>query len=142
MSMRMEKKFREALLKVLTDKVFKNLSALCGAAGVDQGGINTFINTMKFRAGECAEPNRLKDNLNLDVVSKLIDAMGGELVFPWESPEVGCRSELEKIKLELERKNEIIRTLTAEKDLLRDIIRDISGKDAQPDEPRQNKSCA
>lgn len=120
----MEKRFREALLKVLADKTFKNVSALCGAANVDQGGVNAFILTMKYRAGERSEPARIKDNMNLDVVSKLVDAMGGELVFPWDSPEANSRQELEKANKEIARKDEEIIGLRAKNETLLQLVRD------------------
>lgn len=140
--MNMEKKFRKALLKVLADKIFKNESALCAAAGVNQGGVNKFIRTAKFRAGECEEPSHLKDNLNLDVVSKLIDVMGGKLIFPWDSQDAGCLHELETIKRELEEKNIIITKLEAENDVLKQLIRDIAGENIHREKNQQRKSCA
>lgn len=140
--MNMEKKFREALLKVLADKTFKNESALCAAAGVNQGGVNKFIRTAKFRAGECEQPAHIKDNLNLDIVSKLVDIMGGSLVFPWDSPEAGCSHELENLKKELAEKTTEIKKLETENNLLKQLIRDIAGKNIRPEDARQNKNCA
>ena len=140
--MKMEKKFQEALLKVLADKTFKNESALCEAAGVNQGGLNKYIRTVKFLAGESKEPAQIKENLNLDIVSKLVDAMGGELVFPWDSPEAGCRYELERLQRELAKSQKDIEKLTTEKETLRTVIRDISGINMGFENDRQNKSCA
>ncbi|MGE9984858.1 hypothetical protein [Desulfovibrio sp. SGI.169] len=141
--MKMEKKFRGALLKVLEDKTFKSVNVLCGEAGVDHAGIVNFVNTMKFQAGECPEPSRVKNNLNLDVVSKLIDVMGGELVFPWDSPEAECQSQLKKFREENENlKMEIVK-LKAQKEAFMELIGDkFAASSTAPEEPRQNKSCA
>lgn len=138
----MEKKFREALLKVLADKTFKNESALCGAAGVDQGGVNAFIRTMKYRAGQCPEPSRIKDNMNLDIVSKLVDVMGGELVFPWDSPEANCHSQLKAMEQKIVEKETTIQDLKSKINILREVIKDLNSQNVQPDEFRQNKSFA
>ena len=154
--MKMEKKFREALLKVLADKTFKNESALCEAAGVNQGGLNKYIRTVKFLAGESKEPAQIKENLNLDIVSKLVDAMGGELVFPWDSMK-SCQEntnsekttmdsdetgEIARLQRELAQKQKAIETLTTEKETLRTVIRDITGRNMRFENDRQNKSCA
>ena len=151
--MRMEKKFREALLRVLDDKTFKNESALCEAAGVNQGGFNKYIRTVRFLAGESKEPAQIKENLNLDIVSKLVDAMGGELVFPWDSTEDvqtnaysvkkdDTGGEIARLKRELAQKQKAIETLTTQSETLRTVIKDITGRNMRFENDRQNKSCA
>lgn len=137
--MKMEKKFREALDKVLSEKIFKNESALCSAAGVDQGGVNKFIRTMKFRLGKGEAPDRLKDNLNLDIVSKLIDAMGGELLFPWESKEISSHNELQEALKTIEKQKEEIKIISAQRDAFKEVLKE---RLSSPVEYRENKSSA
>lgn len=140
--MKMEKKFRDALLKVVENGVFKNISALCAAADVDQAGVSAFIKTTKFYAGLSQQkPGRPKQNMNLEVVSKLVDAMQGELVFPWDSSENQTIMP-EYVRRQLAEKDEIIKKLTIEKELLQNILTNMGKSNAHPDEIRKNKSCA
>ena len=108
----MEKKFKNALLKVLDEKTFKNILALSSASGVDQAGLTRFVNTLRAEE-EGKEVKNPKDNLNLAAVSKLVDCLGGRLIFPWESPEVVTQNELIEARKTIEEQREEIIALRA-----------------------------
>ena len=108
----MEKKFKNALLKVLDEKTFKNILALSSASGVDQAGLTRFVNTLRAKE-EGKEVKNPTDNLNLAAVSKLVDCLGGRLIFPWESPEVVTQNELIEARKTIEEQREEIIALRA-----------------------------
>lgn len=141
-SMNMEKNFREALLRVLEDGTFKNTRALSQAAEVDQAGLSRFLKTMGYGRTD-TPPSVTKGSLNLQTISKLVDCMGGVLVFPWDSTEASCRHELEKAKKLLKEQEQEIIELKAQKSALKELISDrLDQRPIAPEEPRQNKSCA
>ena len=137
----MEKIFRRALLKVLEDGTFKNTRALAQAAEVDQAGLSRFLKTMGYGRTD-APPSLTKGSLNLQTVSKLVDCMGGTLVFPWDSPEASYRHELEKAKEQLKaQKLELIK-LKAQKSALKELISDRLDQHSFATDAQKNKNCA
>lgn len=103
--MDIEQKLVEALERAVAEKRFKNVSALCQEAGVDQGSISTYMRTKKFFAGLGPEPPRLKPSIQFEVASKIIIALGGRLIFPWdnelsdkENEVIILKNEIEKLK--------------------------------------------
>lgn len=146
----MRKKFIEGLDRALAAKQFKNEAELCRIAGIDKAVFNRFYSTIRYSRGEIEKPTRTKDNINLDTVSNLIDALGGMLVFPWDKDDDTIYAKARKLEEELAiAKGEILRLegeLSAcEKMCSRfeNIIRDKipSYSEAQV-EARQDKSCA
>lgn len=135
----MEKIFRGALLRVLGDGTFKNTRALSQAAEVDQAGLSRFLKTMGYGRTD-APPSLTKGSLNLQTISKLVDCMGGVLVFPWDSSEASCRCELEKAKEKIKEQEEELVGLRRIEKKYDELIDKMVSK--QPDEPRQNKNCA
>lgn len=138
----MEKIFRRALLKVLEDGTFKNTRALAQAAEVDQAGLSRFLKTMGFGRTD-APPSLTKGSLNLQTVSKLVDCMGGTLVFPWDSPEASYRHELEKTKEQLKAQERELIELKAQNSALMKLISDRLNQPAIVlEDAQQNKNCA
>lgn len=70
--MNTEKKLREAVEYVLDKKMFKSVNQLANMSGIEQASL------FRFRKGGM---------IKIDVASKLIDMMGGILIFPWEKNE-------------------------------------------------------
>ncbi len=133
----MEKNFRGALLRVLGDGTFKNTRALSQAAEVDQAGLSRFLKTMGYGRTD-APPSLTKGSLNLQTVSKLVDCMGGVLVFPWDSPEASCRHELEKAKEQLKAQEREIIELKAQNSAFMKLISDrLDQRPIPPEETRQ-----
>lgn len=119
----MEKIFRDALLRVLEDGTFKNTRALSQAADVDQPGLSRFLKTMGY-GRDSSPPSLKKGSLSLQTVSKLVDCMGGVLVFPWDSTEASCRSELAKAKAIIKAQEEEIIGLKAQNSAFMKLIGD------------------
>lgn len=136
--MNMEKKFREALLKVLQDGTFKNVRALALAAEVDQGGLSRFLATMGY-GGKGEVPKLAKGNLNLQTVSKLVDSMGGVLIFPWELQGNSSKSELIEAQRIIDEQKEEIKKIQTERDAFENIL---LKRISSPVEYRENKSSA
>lgn len=101
--MDMEGKLVSALDRAVAEKRFKNVSMLCQEAGVDQGSISAYLRTKKFLAGQGKKPARLKPSIQLDVASKLVDALGGVLIFPWEEKVGEANAEIARLQKEVER---------------------------------------
>lgn len=146
----MERKFILALDKVLTEKIFKNERVLCSAAGVDQGGFNRFLKTSRFKLGKGERPEKPKDNLNLDAVSKLVDTMGGRLVFPWDNCDTDTSKEVIELKSKVEQLQKEVAKLKMDlyacekmRDGYENIIRDkLPSYDMVAEGTPKNKSCA
>lgn len=119
----MEKIFRDALLRVLEDGTFKNTRALSQAADVDQPGLSRFLKTMGY-GRDSSPPSLKKGSLSLQTVSKLVDCMGGMLVFPWDSTEASCRNELVKAKKLIEEQEREIIGLKAQNSVFLKLISD------------------
>ncbi len=146
----MELKFMQALDKVLSEKIIKNERVLCMTAGVDQGGVNKYLKTMRYRLGKGEKPEKLKDNLNLDIVSKLVDVMGGQLIFPWDENYNDMNAEIARLQKENEKlKNEnsiLDKKLFACQQMKEEykaiITQQLPTVNGVPVEARQDKSCA
>lgn len=105
----MEGKLVSALDRAVAEKRVKNVSTLCQEAGVDQGSISAYLRTKKFLAGQGEKPARLKPSIQLDVASKLVDALGGVLIFPWDEKVGEANTEIARLQKEIEKlKNENI----------------------------------
>ena len=115
--MSVEEKFKAALVRVLDDGTFKSQTALCAAAGADQGGVSRFIQTAMYNAGKGKKPRLPKENLTLDVVSRLVEAMGGDLVFPWDEGGASASVKVKQLELRLEEAKKAIADL--ERDMLK-----------------------
>lgn len=143
----MQKKFIEALDKVVTEKKppFKSISALCKAIGYDRSGLTRFWNTRKN--GEDSQ-KQAKNDLNLTTVSKVVDVLGGYLVFPWDKESTESHIEIVKLKTELEtvkKEREILKRKLSEciavRKELRSMLDDRTGVQPEmPAESRQDKS--
>ena len=122
--MKTEKKLREAVEHVLDIKMFKSVNQLANVADIEQASL------FRFRRGGM---------IKIDVASKLIDTLGGELVFPWDESDVANLSaEVTRLENALEeKKNELI-GLRANVKLLQDMI--VQNVQVQTPEP-QIKSC-
>lgn len=146
----MEQKFMLALDKVLSEKIVKNERVLCQKAGIDQGGMNKYLKTMRYKLGKGEKPDKLKENLNLDIVSKLVEVMGGELIFPWDraySEEhvliAQLKEEIERLKaenLELDRQLYACEKMRQKFEDM--ITQRLPSHSDIPAEIRQNKSSA
>lgn len=148
--MNMREKFLDALVKSLENNVFESYAQLSEAAGLNRS-ITTriFQRIEQVKNGEISQDD-LKLNFSLDTVFKIVDALGGVLVFPWDKDNDTIYAKAKKLEEELAiAKGEILRLegeLSAcEKMCSRfeNIIRDKipSYSEAQV-EARQDKSCA
>lgn len=99
----MEEKIVWALERAVIEKRYKNVSALCQEAGVDQGSISAYLRTKKFLVGNGPHPARLKPSIQLDVATKLVEALGGVLIFPWEERYGEADAEIARLQQEIER---------------------------------------
>lgn len=99
----MEEKLVCALERAVAEKRVKNIFTLCQEAGVDQAGISVYLRTKKFLAGQGEKPPRLKSSIQLDVASKLVDALGGVLIFPWDERFGEATTEIARLQNEIER---------------------------------------
>lgn len=146
----MREKFLDALVKSLENNVFESYAQLSEAAGLNRS-ITTriFQRIEQVKNGEISQDD-LKLNFSLDTVFKIVDALGGVLVFPWDKDNDTIYAKAKKLEEELAiAKGEILRLegeLSAcEKMCSRfeNIIRDKipSYSEAQV-EARQDKSCA
>lgn len=146
----MEQELYEAIERALAEKRVKNIYTLCEQAGVNQPSVSTWIKTKRAKAGSDEMPSRPKETIYLDVASKLIECLGGSLVFPDTIPGTPDMAELSKLKEENEK-------LKAENILLdkklyacEQVCQKFEGMITQqlpsvkdtPGEIRQDKSCA
>lgn len=158
------KKFRKALVKVLQDGTFKNARALAIEAEVDQGGLSKFLAAMEEgdeneEEGGRDSTKQTKKNLTLQTVGKLVDCMGGRLVFPWDASSSCDQVEFDLLKEEYEAlktkfeavkvKLEEAKNTSANFEMLANEFRSLlAGKINAPvsgvliDERVKNKSCA
>ena len=109
----MEQKIKDALLRVLDNGEYKNVLALGTIAGIDPAGLSRYVNTLRAKIAGDPLPKNPKDSMNLSVASKLVDCLGGNLIFPWESPEACALHELEEAKKQIESQREEIIALRA-----------------------------
>lgn len=146
----MEQKFMLALDKVLSEKIIKNERVLCQKAGIDQGGMNKYIKTMRYKLGKGEKPEKLKENLNLDIVSRLVEVMGGELIFPWDNAYSDEQVQIAKLKEEIEalkvKNSELDKQLYACEQMRQKfedmITQQLPTGKKMPENVRQNKSSA
>lgn len=147
--MNMREKFLDALVKSLENNVFESYAQLSEAAGLNRS-ITTriFQRLEQVKNGEIS-PDDLKLNFSLDTVFKIVDALGGVLVFPWDKDNDTIYAKAKKLEEELAiAKQEIARLegkLSACEEVsqrFENIIRDKlpSYSEAQV-EARQDKSC-
>lgn len=124
--MNTEKKLREAVEHVLGIKMFKSVNQLANVADIEQASL------FRFRRGGM---------IKIDVASKLIDTLGGVLVFPWEeSGTLKLSSEVERLKAEIDNKERELIGLRANVQLLQSML--TQTKQNQDSIPAQDKSCA
>lgn len=103
--MNIEKTFRDAIETYISEKKVKNLSILCQKAGVDQAGVGVYLRTKEYQGGEKAKkPSRPKNDIYFSAVAKLIETMGGMLVFPWDTVPQSEKLEIENLRNELAKK--------------------------------------
>ncbi len=141
--MNIEQKFIDAVERALKDKKAKNIYELAINSGVDQGGLSVYIRTKRALSGNGDMPARPKNNLHLSMAGKVIDYLGGSLIFPWDSPEASCRHELEKTKKLLKVQERELIELKAQNSALMKLISDrLNQSSIMPENVRQNKDCA
>lgn len=148
--MNVEQELYEAIERALADKRIKNISALCEQAGVNQPSVNTWIKTKRALAGTDEMPSRPKDTLYLDVASRLIECLGGSLIFPDAgtypptTAELALlRAENEKLKAENLLLDKKLYACEQMREKFEDMInRQLPAGQYEPVEIRQNKSSA
>lgn len=80
----MREKFLDALTKSLEKNVFESYSQLSEAAGLNRSITTRIFKKLdQVKKGEISSDD-LKLNFSLDTVFKIVDALGGVLVFPWD----------------------------------------------------------
>lgn len=148
--MTIQKKFIDAVEKYLADKKAKNIYQLCLASGVDQAAFSSFIKTHQFLAGNGEKPARVKNDIYLDSAGKVIEYMGGQLIFPWDKETDDIYMEAARLREELATaKNEIaelkieLKTCKEISQRFENIIRDkMPSYTEMPAASRQDKSSA
>lgn len=146
----MQEKFILAVEKFLAEKKAKNVYQLSLAAGIDQAAFSSFLKTHQYLDGKGEKPSRIKNDLYLDSAGKVIEYMGGELVFPWDKESDENYMEIIRLRKELEASRERITILEKElyacektRDRYEDMIRgNMAARHDMPVEIRQNKSSA
>lgn len=99
----MEQELYEAIERALADKRVKNIYSLCEQAGVNQPSVSTWIKTKRAKAGSDEMPSRPKETIHLDVASRLIECLGGSLIFPDTDSYPPSTAELAILKAENEK---------------------------------------
>lgn len=122
--MEIEKTVRDAIEKYLSEKKVKNFSMLCQKAGIDQAGFGAYINTKKYQEGKGKKPARLKNDVYFGIVAKVIEAMDGQLVFPWDIESSPDSLEIKKLHEELAEKDA---TISAQKEKIQFLEGEIAG---------------
>lgn len=126
--MNTEKKLREAVEYVLDKKMFKSVNQLANMSGIEQASL------FRFRKGGM---------IKIDVASKLIDMMGGILIFPWEENESSQLSnEIRRLKDENEDKEKELIGLRAQVKVLMDIISNNKHNEDEIYQVPNKKDCA
>lgn len=146
----MEERIVRALDHALAEKRVKNVTTLCQDAGVDQGSISAYLRTKKFLAGKGEKPARLKPSIQLEVASRLVDTLGGVLIFPWEEKygeadaEIALlRKEIEKLKAENLLLDKKLFACEQMREKFEEMLnRQLPAGQSEPVEIRQNKSSA
>lgn len=148
--MKIQEKFIMAIEKYLAENKIKNIYQLSLAAGVDQAGLSSFFNTHQYHAGKGKKPARIKNDIYLDSAGKIIEYIGGELIFPWDKESNADYMEIKRLKDEVEKLNAKINNL--EKDLfgcqqVRDSYKDLlsqqlRGYQTPPDMEEKKQNCA
>ena len=146
----MEQELYEAIERALAKNKIKNISTLCDEAGVHQPSVSTWIKTRRALNGAASMPRRPKEHMLLDVASKLIEYLGGRLVFPDDdnynltaAEIIELREENEKLKSEniiLDKKLYACEQIREKFEEM--INRQLPTGQYEPAEIRQNKSSA
>lgn len=148
--MKMREKFLDALTKSLEKNVFESYSQLSEAAGLNRSIMTRIFKKLdQVKRGEISSDD-LKLNFSLDTVFKIVDALDGVLVFPWDKDDNTIYAKAKKLEEDLATaKNEVTRLESELKSCekmcsrFENIIRDkIPSYTEMPVESRQDKSSA
>lgn len=101
--MNIQEKFIAGVERFLADKKAKNIYQLSIAAGVDQAALSSFMKTHYYEQGKGKKPARMKKDIYLEGAGKVIEYMGGILVFPWDKEESALQVEIARLQKEIER---------------------------------------
>lgn len=101
--MNIQEKFIESIERFLADKKVKNIYQLSMAAGVDQAALSSFMKTHYYEKGKGEKPARMKKDIYLEGAGKVIDYMGGILVFPWDQRNGDAEAEIARLQKENEK---------------------------------------
>lgn len=134
----------------MADKKAKNIYQLSMAAGVDQAALSSFMKTHYYEQGKGEKPARMKKDIYLEGAGKVIEYMGGILVFPWDKEEGDPQVEIVRLQKEIERLK--ADNIMLDKQLyaceqmrqkFEDMItQQLPASNEVPVEVRQDKSCA
>lgn len=146
----MEHELYEAIERGLAEKRIRSVAALCEEAGVHQPSVSTWIKTKRAMAGTGAMPKKPKETIFFDAASKLIDCLGGTLIFPDTISDDSAVAEIAKLKSEIEKlkaENTILdKKLYACEEIRQEykqmIMQQLPLTSDMPVEVRQNKSSA
>lgn len=146
----MEQKLYETIERALAERRIKNISALCEQAGVHQPSVNTWIKTKRAMAGSGEMPTRPKETIYLDSAAKLIECLGGRLVFPGEDLYDSSATEIASLRAENEKlksENSILDKKLYACEQMREkfeemLYSQLPSRNDISVEAQQNKSCA
>lgn len=148
--MNIQEKFIAGVERFLADKKVKNIYQLSIAAGVDQAALSSFMKTHYYEKGKGEKPARMKRDIYLEGAGKVIEYMGGVLIFPWDDTYGDSEAEIAR----LQKENEKLKSdnLLLDKKLyaceqmrqkFEDMItQQLPTVNGVPVEARQDKSCA
>lgn len=113
--MSFEQQFRAAVQRACAVE-YKSANQLAQAAGIDQGSLSKFL-----RGG----------GLKIDTASRLLETLGGVVVFPWDesgnaSQLARMQKALDEMAAELDQARRDCETWQAKYDAAKDIARDIA----------------
>lgn len=148
--MNIQEKFIVAVERFLADKKVKNIYQLSKAADVDQAALSSFMKTHLYEKGMGEKPARMKKDIFLEGAGKVIEYMGGRLVFPWDTENGDLESEIARLRRENEELRVENRRLDKElyacqqtRQKFEDMIaRQLPQVANEPVEIRQNKKSA
>lgn len=148
--MNIQEKFIAGVERFLADKKAKNIYQLSMAAGVDQAALSSFMKTHYYEQGKGEKPARMKKDIYLEGAGKVIEYMGGTLIFPWDNTPDGPEAEVIRLRKEVERLKEenllLDKKLYACEQMCQRfegmITQQLSTANEMPVEIRQNKSSA
>lgn len=106
--MNMETDLRNAVTHALDSGMYRSLHQFALAAGVD------YASLFRFTGG---------GSLKLGSVSKIVDTLGGTLVFPWAATDMDrLRAEKDKLLVELASARDTITGLKAQVEILKELV--------------------